>query len=287
MPNVYCILLIVYSSLLLTACHNSPDNVRQTETADTLAAKKVTQLNAVQTQTNNYTKVKGAGDYMFACRGTIVSENNVEVKSRISEQIVMLGADMGQRVTKGQVLIRLDPTTIEDNILKTRAELEQAEDRYQAILMGQGYKHDALEQAPEKFLRTARIRSGYNTTKAQLRKLEHQLSYCTILAPVSGVVSERKAERYSMAVAGETLYRIIDTEHLKVVFYLLENELPQVVVGATVIVTPISYIDEQYQVPITAISPRVEENGMVRIEARLPSHPHLMPGMTVSVSIKN
>lgn len=262
-------------ALLLVACHNAPANTQQTDVADTVAADTVVAQSATQ-QTNPLT---------FSCRGTIVTENQVEVRSRISEQIVMLGAEMGQHVTKGQVLVRLDRTAIEDNIQKARAELEQAEDRYQAILMGQGYKHDALDQAPERLRQRARIRSGYNTTQAELRQLEHQLSYCTILSPVTGVVSERQAERYSMAVTGETLYRIIDTEHLKVVFYVLENELSKFAVGTTVSVFSVSYPDERHDVRITAVSPHVEENSMVLIEARLPYHPHLLPGMTVVVTL--
>jgi hypothetical protein len=36
----------------------------------------------------------------------------------------------------------------------------------------------------------------------------------------------------------------------------------------------------------SAISPVIDDNGMVHIEATLPPHPHLMPGMTAFVTIK-
>ena len=37
---------------------------------------------------------------------------------------------------------------------------------------------------------------------------------------------------------------------------------------------------------VYAISPVIDDNGMVHIEATLPPHPHLMPGMTAFVTIK-
>ena len=221
----------------------------------------------------------------FSCKGTIMSVSEVAVISRINEQIVMLGVEMGQRVQKGQVVARLDRTATEDKIVKGQAELERAEYQYQAILMGQGYKRDALEQAPESIKELARINSGYNTAKAALQQLEHQLTYCTIQAPISGVVTQLNATLYGTAVPGETLFRVVDTEHLKVTFDVLENELQKFQAGMTITVTPISYPDDRHEAQITAVSPVVESNGMIHLEAILAPHPHLMPGMSAIVTL--
>ncbi len=230
-------------------------------------------------------EVKDVTTAAFSCKGTIMSVSEVAVNSRINEQIVMLGVEMGQRVQKGQVVARLDRTATEDKIVKGRAELERAEYEYQAILMGQGYKRDALEQAPENLKELARINSGYNAAKAALQQLEHQLSYCTIEAPISGVVTQLDATLYGTAIPGETLFRIVDTEHLKVTFDVLENELQKFQKGMAITVTPISYPDDRHEAHITAVSPVVESNGMIHLEAILTPHPHLMPGMSAIVTL--
>ena len=221
----------------------------------------------------------------FSCKGTIESVSEVAVASRINEQIVMLGVEMGQRVHKGQVVARLDRTATEDRIVKGRAEVERAEYQYQNILMGQGYKRGAFDQAPENIREMARINSGYNTAKAALRQLEHQLTYCTIQAPISGVVTQLDAVLYATAVPGETLFRIVDTEHLKVCFDILENELRRFGKGTAITVTPISFPDDRYQARVTAVSPVVEKSGMIHLEAILTPHPHLMPGMSAIVTL--
>lgn len=265
-------------AIMLIACSNGPAKAPRADNGGTPAAKNVP-------QPSNDKKMPGGNDGKFCCKGSIVSVNDVEVCSRITEQIVMLGAEMGQRVKKGQVLVRLDRTATDDKIRKARAELEQAEYRYQAILMGQGYKRNTLDQAPEKLREQARSSSGYNTAKAELNQLEHQLSYCTIVSPVTGVVSHRDAENYAMAVAGKTLLRIIDTDHLKICFDVLETELHRISVGTFINITPISYPEDIHRVRITAVSPLVEQTGMVRMEATLPPHPHFKPGMTVIVTL--
>lgn len=220
----------------------------------------------------------------FSSKGTIQAVTEVPVYSRISEQIVSFDLVLGQRVRKGEVVVRLSQDVLNDKIARNKAELEKAEYQYQAILMGQGYKRQELENAPEEIKRQARINSGYNTAQASLRQLEHELSYCTITAPLTGAVSRIEATLYSAATPGVPLFYIVDTEHLKVCFDVLENELQKFQQGARIQVISVAYPSEVHEAVVSAISPVVEKNGMVHLEATLPPHPHLMPGMTAIVT---
>ena len=221
-----------------------------------------------------------------ANKGKIEAVREIPVFSRLAEQIVMFGIEKtGQHVKKGQVVVRLSDAALREKILHSRAKLEKAEFQYQAILMGQGYKHDHLDVAPEKIKQLARINSGYNEAKAELHELEHQLSYCTITAPISGAVSQIKNTLYGAALPGEALFYIVDTEHLKVTFDVLENELAKYQIGASLSVYTIAYPSEQHSAIVSAISPVIDGNGMVHIEATLEPHPHLLPGMTAFITI--
>ena len=220
----------------------------------------------------------------FSSKGTIEAETEVPVYSRISEQIVGFNIQLGQRVRKGEVVVRLSQDVLKDRIARNKAELEKAEYQYQAILMGQGYKRQELDKAPDEIKRQARINSGYNTALASLRQLEHELTYCTITAPISGAVSRVDATLYSAAAPGVPLFFIVDTEHLKVCFDVLENELHKFQEGTGIQVISVAYPSEVHEAVVSAISPVVEKNGMVHLEATLRPHPHLMPGMTAIVS---
>ena len=223
----------------------------------------------------------------FSSKGTIQAITEVPVYSRIAEQIVSFDLVLGQRVRKGEVVARLSEAVLLDKINRNKAELEKAEYQYQSILMGQGYKRQDLDKAPAELRDQARVNSGYNTAKASLQQLEHELSYCTITAPLTGAVSRIDATLYSAATPGVPLFYIVDTEHLKVCFDVLENELQKFQQGARIQVISVAYPSEVHEAVVSAISPVVEKNGMVHLEATLQPHPHLMPGMTAIVTKAN
>ena len=265
--------------IAITACHSrsSAPAVPQEETA---AGTEQAEAPAVQNQSLQ----RAIAAEGFSSKGTIEAVTEVPVYSRINEQIVGFDIVLGQRVRKGEVVARLSQVVLNDKIARNKAELEKAEYQYQAILMGQGYKRQELDKAPEDIKRQARINSGYNTALASLQQLEHELSYCTITAPVTGAVSRIEATLYSAATPGVPLFYIVDTEHLKVCFDVLENELPKFQKGAGIQVISVAYPTEVHEAEVSAISPVVEKNGMVHLEATLQPHPHLMPGMTAIVT---
>ena len=271
-------------SLVLTACHNGQKNEPLGVESQGQVLDSADNANHATSPRDSMSAKEAAYATDFYSKGTIETVSEVAVTSRINAQIVMLGVEMGQRVQKGQVVARLDRTATEDKIVKGRAELERAEYQYQNILMGQGYKRGAFDQAPANIREMARINSGYNTAKAALRQLEHELTYCTIQAPISGVVTQLDAVLYATAVPGETLFRIVDTEHLKVCFDILENELQRFETGTEITVAPVSFPDDRHHAHITAVSPVVEKNGVVHLEATLTPHPHLKPGMSVIIA---
>ena len=259
----------------ITACQSKTDGQTAAQPADTLTvepAKAPTHQQVASHRTAN--------------KGKIETLREIPVYSRVAEQIVMFGIEKtGQHVEKGQVVVRLSNAALQEKILHSRARLEKAEFQYQAILMGQGYKRDHLDEAPDNLKKLARINSGYNEVKAELHELEHQLSYYTITAPVSGAVSQVCNTLYGAAKPGEALFYIVDTRHLKVSFDVLENELSSYQMGAGVGVTTVAYPSELHAATVSAISPVIDDNGMVHIEATLQPHPHLKPGMTAFVTI--
>ena len=262
----------------LSACHSrssAPETPQETVSAEEAVAAP-----AVENQ-NLQRTIEAEG---FSSKGTIQAVTEVPVYSRISEQIVSFDIELGQRVRKGEVVVRLSQDVLKDKIARGKAELENAEYHYQAILMGQGYKRGQMDDAPEEMRQQARINSGYYATMASLKLLEREITYCTITAPITGAVSRIEATLYGAATPGVPLFYIVDTEHLKVCFDVLENELHKFQTGTRIRVISVAYPSEVHQAEVSAISPVVEKNGMVHLEATLQPHPHLMPGMTAIVT---
>jgi multidrug resistance efflux pump len=102
---------------------------------------------------------------------------------------------------------------------------------------------------------------------------------------MTGAVSRIEAALYGAATPGTPLFYMVDTEHLKVCFDVLENELHNFELGTEIQVVSIAYPSETHSAKVSAISPVVEKNGMVHLEALLTPNPHLMPGMTAIVTL--
>ena len=268
-------LTLLTLALALTACHSRSSAPVAQAQPDPVPQQ------ATPPEQNLQRTIESEG---FSSKGTIEAITEVPVYSRIAEQIVSFDIELGQRIRKGEVVVRLSQEVLKDKIERNKAQLEMAEYQAQAILMGQGYKRDNLSQAPEELQRQARVNSGYFTAKASLVQLERELTYCTITAPITGAVSRIEATLYSAATPGVPLFYIVDTEHLKVCFDVLENELQKFEPGTKILVYSVAYPSEAHEARISAISPVVEKNGMVRLEANLQPHPHLMPGMTAIVT---
>jgi RND family efflux transporter MFP subunit len=260
----------------LTACQSKSDVKSIPQQSDTTAV-----------QSAKAPSRQEAPNYSTAIKGKIESVRLIPVYSRMAEQIVMFAIEnTGQYVKKGQVVARLSDVALREKIAHARAKLEKADFQYQAILMGQGYKHDNLDAAPEKIKHMARISSGYNEAKAELHALESELSYCTITAPVSGAVMKIQNTLYGAAQPGEPLFYIVDTDHLKVSFEVLENEVPRYENGAILSVSTVAFPSEHHPATVSGISPVVDDNGMLHIEATLNPHPHLAPGMTAFITVQ-
>lgn len=261
---------------LLTACQSKSKEKSIPQQSDTTAV-----------QSTKAPSPQEAPNFSTAIKGKIETVREVPVFSRISEQIVMFAIEnVGQEVRKGQVVARLSDAALREKMAHSRAKLEKAEFQYQATLMGQGYKHDNLDAAPENIKKMARISSGYNEARAELLELEHELSYCTITAPISGYVIKIQNTLYGMAQPGEALFYIVDVDHLKVSFDVLENEVPRYWDGATLTVSTVAFPSEQHPATISAVG-AVDDNGMVHVEATLKPHPHLAPGMTAFVTVQS
>lgn len=134
----------------------------------------------------------------------------IAVGFKTAGQIERIAVKEGQRVERGQILAELDTVDYSLGISTLREKYRQmvVENQRRARLHASGNMSDNdYENAV----------SGLRQLSLQLRMEENKLSYCTLKAPVAGVVTKVNFEASEMVDAGTPVFELMDNSRLEVV----------------------------------------------------------------------
>lgn len=149
-----------------------------------------------------------------------VETSPVTVSPQVSGRIVAAPAQEGAAVHAGEVLYRLDATTL-------RLQVQQAS-------AGVTAAKAAWQQAKDDDKGTAQIaaaKAAWDQAVVALKMAQVQLGYATVTAPRAGVLTNVVLGVGENAVVGSTLAVISDPGDLTVTIYVPEDRIGQVRVG--------------------------------------------------------
>ena len=215
--------------------------------------------------------------------GVVEANRMVSVYSQLASLVIRSNAREGEWVRKGDLLFQLDTEEYEDQIRQLEVSLREKELAWRDILIGQGYAWEDTASVPRQKLEFARVKSGYASTLVQYEIAVRKLRKTRVEAPSSGFIYDLRLYPNDYAKTTEPCCVIVDTEWLDVVFYILERDLKELSVGERIAVTPAVDRGRAYEATITHILPIVDENGMIKVKARLTDPEGLWPGMSVMI----
>jgi RND family efflux transporter MFP subunit len=186
---------------------------------------------ALQTAPVQYREV----DEIYAAEGVVEAVKQSTVAAQISGRVVAVNFDVGDRVKKGQVIVRIDPAEVNQAYAASQAQIAQAD----AALRNAKAQYERTQRLVEqKFMSAAamdKAQADYQAAKAQRAVAEagggHAAAtrgYATVTAPYSGVVSARHVELGEMAVPGKPLMTGFDPGELRVTASMPQYQLDAV-----------------------------------------------------------
>ncbi|WP_414474363.1 efflux RND transporter periplasmic adaptor subunit [Microvirga sp. M2] len=219
-------------------------------------------------------------------RAQVESDLSLRVAGRISERLV----NVGDHVTAGQVLARLDPqqqqatlTAAEAAIQAAEATLRQATSTYerQEALLARGYttkrEHDQAQEA----YRTAQ--AALDNAKAQLGTARDHLSDTVLRAGAAGVITARKAETGQVVQSAQTVFSIAQDGPRDAVFQVYESIFTHEPAEPAVALTLVSDPTVSATGSVRQISPTVDpSSGTVRVKVGIENPP---PAMTLGAAV--
>lgn len=218
--------------------------------------------------------------------GKVKAANYADIYFRSQERIAHVFVKNGQRVARGQKLADLDMTELKVNLREAEISLEQANLELQDILIGQGYDPEKLENIPADMMKLVKVKSGYEQAILQKENTLRAIEQATLMAPFDGIIANLEAKPHHIAGGGEPFCRIIQTSNMEVEFEVVENELHLIEIGQQVEIIPLATTIDSLEGEICTINPQVDENGLIKVRARVKGNQGLMEGMNVIIQIE-
>jgi membrane fusion protein, multidrug efflux system len=141
--------------------------------------------------------------------GSVVSDQRVDVTSRLSGYIRTVLVQEGDRVQREQVLVRLDSSDVEGNIRQAQAGVSAAEAAFRDAEADKGHFQQLFEHGTvsdnelrKVALKDEAAREALNQARAALDTACAQREYVEIKSPVDGTVVVRSKRSGDLAVPG-------------------------------------------------------------------------------------
>lgn len=253
--------------------------------------------------------------------GKVAPHDKVEVKSKVAGQVAQVLVAEGQKVKRGQLLLRLDPTDFKRDVARAQADVARAaadmKSAQNALALARltltrktkGLEERGVAQADvdvaqsEVRARAAQVgttRAVLAGARVQLAAAQDRLRYTQIGSPMDGTVIERGIQPGEVVTPGvqatfegKALLTVADLSTLLVKADLNQIDVAKVKLGQSVSLALDALPGKKYTAKITKIAPastvpKGKDVDVFPIEATLEvggDAGEIKPGMTADVRI--
>ncbi|MGB9695951.1 MAG: efflux RND transporter periplasmic adaptor subunit [Ignavibacteria bacterium] len=191
--------------------------------------------------------------------GTTYPYNEVNIASEVTGKVVGVYFNIGDKVSKGKTLVRLDAETKTATLMTAEINFEKAEkdlERYEEL-----YKQNSITEVQ---LETAR--QLYKQAESQLIIARKQVADTRIIAPFAGIITNKSVELGAVVSPGISLGTLINISSLKVRINVPENEVFRLRVGLPATVASEVYPNKQFEAKIININSKGDDAHTFQVE---------------------
>ena len=222
--------------------------------------------------------------------GSVVSRNNSALAAEVAGRLTYI-AELGDEVTKGQVIARIDDSTLSLILAEEQAKLatnkatlifEQSEiDRKKSLVKRKLISQTELDQTLSNF---SIAQANYNAAKSKVAQAQQRLNYSQLKAPFNGMVTERLSNQGEYINSGTAIIRLVETNNVEAaIFAPLTSFLFLKTQNEMTIRSPLG----QAKAPIKAIIPVADARSHL-MEVRLDMSATQWPiGLNIQAAVAN
>ena len=210
--------------------------------------------------------------------GTVEAVKQAEISSKITGNILEIAVDLGSRIKKGDLLVRLSADEISAQVQQANAQLEQAKRNLarEEKLLKQGA---ATPETVKSLKDTVRI------AQASLLESKTMLDYTILSAPFDGIVTQKTANAGDLATPGKPLLRIEGENNLQILTDIPEAMINTIQTG-DILQARIPATGSNVSGVVTEVSPIADPSSRTSpIKIKINSGPQLRSGQFARVAL--
>ncbi len=246
--------------------------------------------------------------------GTLIPKSQFAVAPKVSGKLKKLYVNIGDRVTRGQVVAQLDDEEYRQQVLQAEADLKVARANFEEARSALELARKDFERAQtlhqrgiysDSQLDTARAQfssreSAYKVSEAQVANREAaletsrvRLSYTRIIATwESGAevryVGERFVDEGALLSVNTPIISIVELQPITAVIFATDKEYFRIQVGQQVEVSSTVFPERKFYGRVVRVAPMLKETSrQARVEVDIPNEDGtLKPGMFINAEIE-
>lgn len=173
--------------------------------------------------------------------GSVKSRTEMNLAFRVAGKLIERKADIGDRVKKGDVLARLDPTDYQLAVQSAEADLRSAQKALETADLANRraktlFAQNAIPKAQVEQAQLSYDQASATRTAAQsaLEQAKNQLAYAELTSDRDGIVSAVSADRGQVVSAGAAVLTVVADDEKEVQIAVPETEISEFSPGKTV-----------------------------------------------------
>jgi len=198
--------------------------------------------------------------------GTVQPERRADLRAEVSAVVLQVLRENGDPVKRGDVLVKLDETSIRDSLLSaeeaTRAATQAFEqsqrtlERLKTLRASGMTSAQALDDAE---VRRNSAQSEVSAAKSRLAAARQQVGRTVVRAPFDGIVSDRKVSAGDTAAIGKELLKVIDPASMRFEGRVSADKIASVKIGQPVLFRVNGYGEQQFSGIVKRIDPSAND----------------------------
>lgn len=212
--------------------------------------------------------------------GTVEEANSTPLSFSVMGTVNAVHIQLGDHVSKGQLLASVDPTSMQSSYDAAKATLAQAEDAYRRMKE----LHDKGSLAEIKWIE---VQSQLQQAQAMEEVARKNLKDCNLYAPFKGIISDKSIEVGQNVMPGVAIGKLVSISKLKVKIAVPEKEIADIALQQTADICIPALNGQHFIGQVTEkgiVANPLSRSYEVKIEV-LNADKTLLPGMITEVSL--